>query len=385
MPKILIVDDETIHIDLLLEHLRGDYQLSIAKSGEEALKRIHFGEPPDLILLDVVMPGIDGYEVCRRLKQEPTTRSIPVLFLTIQGGEDDEMLGFDAGAEDYIHKPFSPSIVRARVRNQLALASQRILLEQEVTARTRDLERANKEAVDARREAEQASLAKSRFLSNMSHELRTPLNHICGFSQLLAEDDQLGESVNRDAQCIYESGEVLLEMIENVMHLVQFENDGSKPTLKPVDLSQVVRGALSHSEQLAMTSGIILPKNADVKCDTTLVLGDEVELKIILQQLLTNAVKYSRPGGSVQIRCTSGDSGRKRIEIVDDSKKLAAETWEKVFEPFERLGAAGGSVFGSGLGLTIARLLARRMNGVIGVCSEPERGNCFWLELDKAE
>ncbi|EGV31351.1 response regulator receiver modulated metal dependent phosphohydrolase [Thiorhodococcus drewsii AZ1] len=136
---VLVVDDEPANIDLLVNILKGGYVVKAATRGEKALEIARSGRPPDLILLDITMPGMDGYEVCRLLKDDFTTRHIPVIFVTARIGSDDEIHGFDLGAVDYISKPISPPIVLARVRAQLALYDQNRVLEQRVRERTAQL------------------------------------------------------------------------------------------------------------------------------------------------------------------------------------------------------------------------------------------------------
>jgi putative two-component system response regulator len=173
--RILIVDDEAIYIDVLVELLQPQYKTVVAKSGAQALKRAAAAPPPDLILLDVLMPDMDGHEVCRRLKENPSTADIPVIFLTVKREVDDELLGFELGAVDYITKPMSPPIVKTRVANHLALsranrrlADQNQLLEQMVTERTRELSRTKDVAIYC-----MASLAETRHAETGKHILRT--------------------------------------------------------------------------------------------------------------------------------------------------------------------------------------------------------------------
>jgi len=141
---LLVVDDTPENIDVLRGILGTDYTIKIANNGQLALK-IAAAQSPDLILLDVMMPGMDGYEVCRQLKGNEATRHIPIIFVTARGEEEDEALGFELGAADYIIKPVSPSIVRARVRAHLALFDQRYHLQQLVAERTGELERSNRQ------------------------------------------------------------------------------------------------------------------------------------------------------------------------------------------------------------------------------------------------
>ncbi|MFD2110515.1 HD-GYP domain-containing protein [Thiorhodococcus fuscus] len=136
---VLVVDDEPANIDLLVSILKSGYVVKAATRGDKVLEIARSGRPPDLILLDITMPGMDGYEVCRLLKEDFTTRHIPVIFVTARIGVDDEIHGFDLGAVDYISKPISPPIVLARVRAQLALHDQNRALEQRVRERTAQL------------------------------------------------------------------------------------------------------------------------------------------------------------------------------------------------------------------------------------------------------
>lgn len=137
---ILVVDDMPDNIDVLVEILKNEYNIKVAVHGEAALKIVSSKTPPDLILLDIMMPGIDGYEVCRRLKENVNTRKIPIIFVTSKGDVKDESLGFSIGAVDYLSKPVSPPIVRARVATHMALYDQRRDLEDEVNKRTEEIE-----------------------------------------------------------------------------------------------------------------------------------------------------------------------------------------------------------------------------------------------------
>lgn len=174
-PKILIVDDENFYIDVLVDLLKSDYKTIVAKDGEQALKRVHSNPPPDLILLDILMPGLDGYQICEQLKGDYRTRRIPIIFLTVKSQVDDELRGFGLGAADYIIKPMSPPIVKARVRTHLALSqarraleNQNAILEHRVRARTEELSRTQAAAIMAL-----ACLAETRDRDTGQHIIRT--------------------------------------------------------------------------------------------------------------------------------------------------------------------------------------------------------------------
>jgi len=193
VPRILIVDDEHFYINVLVDLLQDSYQISIAKSGETALKRLANFTLPDLILLDVVMPGIDGYEVCRQLKANKRTADIPIIFLTIKGEVDDEIQGFELGAVDYISKPVSPPIVKSRVNNHLILnqskkllQEQAKILEQRVKQRTQEISHTQDVAIFCL-----ASLAETRD-NETGYHLRRTQHYI----RLLAEHLQSHHNFN---------------------------------------------------------------------------------------------------------------------------------------------------------------------------------------------
>jgi putative two-component system response regulator len=167
-PRVLVVDDEPFYLELLAEILSGDYTISVAKNGEQALRRVQDGGLPHLILLDVMMPGMDGYETCRRLKENPLTNEVPVIFLTAKSEITDELKGFELGAIDYITKPISIPILLARVKTHLALSEQRIALEHLVVERTEQLERTKDAVVYS-----MGALAEARDEETGNHILRT--------------------------------------------------------------------------------------------------------------------------------------------------------------------------------------------------------------------
>lgn len=196
--KVLVVDDETFYIDVLRDLLQDDYKVFVAKDGKQALRRAAAFPRPDLILLDILMPGMDGYEVCRRLKADPLTRDIPVIFLTVKSEVADELQGFELGAADYIAKPMSPPIVRARVRTHLALnhAKQELcdhnrLLETRVCERTLELARTKDVAIYC-----MASLAETRHAETGKHILRTQ-HYVRILAERLSDHPRFGHYLDK--------------------------------------------------------------------------------------------------------------------------------------------------------------------------------------------
>jgi putative two-component system response regulator len=167
-PRILVVDDEPFYIELLVESLADQYVISVAKNGDQALRRVQGDSLPNLILMDVLMPEMDGYQACKKLKENPLTSEIPVIFLTTKSEETDELKGFELGAVDYITKPISIPILQTRVKTHLALAEQKIGLEHLVQERTEQLQRAKDAVVYS-----MGALAEARDEETGNHILRT--------------------------------------------------------------------------------------------------------------------------------------------------------------------------------------------------------------------
>ncbi|HEX5805306.1 MAG TPA: two-component system response regulator [Macromonas sp.] len=207
LETILIVDDDAFNIGVLMESLKSSYRLVAARNGEQALARVTQGSLPDLILLDVMMPHMDGHEVCRRLKANPATRDIPVIFVTAMNEDQDEARGFEAGAVDYITKPLSPQVVRARVRTQLALArahrelaDQNLHLERLVRARTKDLEATQNVTILA-----MATLAETRDNETGNHIRRTQ-HYIKALAEALRQHpDFAAELSDQTIELLYKS------------------------------------------------------------------------------------------------------------------------------------------------------------------------------------
>ncbi|MCC7316973.1 MAG: response regulator, partial [Bacteroidales bacterium] len=196
---ILVVDDTPENIEILVELLDG-FDLKVAINGQEALETAWEGQAPDLILLDIMMPEMDGYEACRQLRADERTREVPVIFLTAKTQKEDIYKAFEAGGQDYVTKPFDARELMERVKTQLELKTQRevlkdmnLLLEEKVRERTEQLDKANKELMVL-------DEAKNSFLMMISHEIRTPLNGIVGatyfLNDSLAEDNDLAEFVD---------------------------------------------------------------------------------------------------------------------------------------------------------------------------------------------
>jgi len=278
--RVLIVDDVPNNIDVLASALCNGYEISVSTSGALALELVE-RQRPDLILLDVMMPGMNGFEVMARLKACARTRAIPVIFVTARTDAESETAALEAGAADFIHKPINPSVVRARVRQQLELAQYRARLEAMVEARTQAL-------AEARDRAEAACRAKSAFLSNMNHELRTPLHQVIGLTELLARK-LADETVRKRLELIRLSSQNLLGLLSGLLDIAQTEAKSLQLELRDFDLRSLLEAVLLPARQAAGRKGLALALVGDIDAPAIL-NGDPRLLQKILEQLLSNAV-----------------------------------------------------------------------------------------------
>lgn len=259
----------------------------------------------------------------------------------------------------------------------------RLYAEAMVAQRTADLESAMVEIQRARHAAEDANRAKDEFLSRMSHELRTPLNAVLGFNQMLQLEDLTEEQ--RDAtDHIMKAGRHLLELIDDVLDLSRIESGTMSLSIEPVLMSDVIDDAVHLVQPMADEAGINLVSDVHETC-RHYVEADRQRLRQVLLNLLTNAVKYNRVKGSVHVSCEPGAEGKLRLCVRDTGPGIRPEMLERLFTPFERLGAEGTDVEGIGIGLSLSKRLAEAMGGSLGATSTVGRGSTFWCELPEAE
>ena len=295
---IMIVDDNPVNLQLLEEMLHQQtYEVRSFPLGRLALAAA-IKHPPDLILLDVNMPEMNGYEVCERLKATEQLSSIPVMFLSALDRTEDKVKAFHAGAADYISKPFQLEEVQARVKTQLGLHSlQKALehhnrkLEDTVVSRTRELARVNERLKIMDR-------SKNDFLSLISHEFRTPLNGILGIGDLLFEDKSLKPETKRLQLMFQSCRRRILTILDDALLLTEIDVSGHRFSASPVRLSTAVASAIGQTFDFSETRHVTLIKPPD---DLVMVAGDVDLLAKALHALLETAVKFSKDGGVIPI------------------------------------------------------------------------------------
>jgi PAS domain S-box-containing protein len=245
---------------------------------------------------------------------------------------------------------------------------------------TDDVQRAD-ELRNSRETAEAASAAKSEFLSSMSHELRTPLNAILGFAQLLERDRKqpLSERQIERLRHVLRGGEHLLRLIDDVLDLSRIEAGRVMVSPEPVNVREVVEEVITTLEPMASRAGITIRR--DQLPEVPRVVADRTRLAQILMNFGSNAIKYGKQRGQVQVTLAEPDPATVRITVIDDGIGIPADKRDKVFEPFQRAGQETGPIEGTGIGLTITKRLAEMMKGRVGFTSEVDRGSAFWVEM----
>lgn len=375
-PVILVVDDTPQNLSLMCELLEQDYTLKLATSGARALKIATASTPPDLILLDIMMPEMDGYEVCRQLKADPATADIPVIFVTALAEIENEEQGFALGAVDYITKPVSPSIVHARVRTHIHIKDTRDHLEQ----RNRDDRERFEQAIGQQM---QLSAFKSSYLSMATHEFRTPLTSILSAQDLLLNSadklpaEERTEMLNEIGQAVQR----MMDMIDDVLEMGRAEDNLSKLTPKPLDLAALLRhiaGEVSTATALRGTHPVSRI-HLDVAPDASMIVADERLLRHIFGNLLFNAVKYTLDGSDVRVTVTRTDDGI-RAEVSDSGIGVPAADIVKLFSTFFRASNVG-KIPGTGLGLAIVKRAVDTHGGQVEVISEQDQGSRFVVIL----
>jgi signal transduction histidine kinase len=400
MDTVLVIDDQPDNVKLLLDFLsKKGFKMLVAHDGKEGIRMAELTQP-DLILLDVTMPEMDGFEVCQALKNHEKTQGIPVIFMTARTEIVDKLKGFEVGAADYITKPFQFEEVLARVTSHLKLRKLQTQLlqknqqlQEEITHRKQvemSLETEKKALVERTTELKvvNAQLAravklKDEFLANVSHELRTPLHTILTIAEGLQEEayGPLNQQQCRYLRTQEESGRHLLSLINDILDLSKIEVDKLSLELDIVSVNEVCQASLRLIKEQALKKRIKISAHLDPTVE--MIQADQRRMKQILVNLLGNAVKFTPEGGSITLE-VNGDAkqGVAQFSVQDTGIGIAKEELENIFKAFVQLDSGlNRAQDGTGLGLSLVYHLTELHNGHISVESEIGKGSRFTVSL----
>ncbi|PLX11523.1 MAG: hypothetical protein C0598_07955 [Marinilabiliales bacterium] len=332
---ILIVDDTPENIDILVDLLE-DFNNKVAINGRDALETAWEEDAPDLILLDIMMPEMDGYEVCEKLRANDKTKEVPVIFLTAKTQQEDIVRGFEVGGQDYITKPFDSRELMERVKTQLELKHQREvlknmnnILEEKVKERTAQVVEANNNLEIANNKLLVLDKAKNNFLNLISHEIRTPLNGIVGstfFLEDMIEDPELKEFVGM----LKESVDRLDRFSQTALEITQIQTRGSEMKKSELRLNAIINELIETLLDKSEAKGVkVLTKLVE----RDKVIGVENALKKSFKEIICNAIKFSDDNETVEIVSTI-EENRLIFSITDKGQFIPPEKIEDITTPF---------------------------------------------------
>ena len=358
--SILIVDDIPANLQLLAEILKDSgHDIHAALSGRLALQAIQ-STRPSLILLDINMPDISGFEVCRRLKADPATADIPVIFVSALNDTKDKVQAFALGCVDYIPKPFQAAEVLARVNTHLALRRQQLELERQY-ARLRSLEE-----------------LRDNLVHMIVHDMRNPLWSINGYLELIREARNKPGPVLEFTGEALAAANILIEMISSILDVSKMEAGQIPLALGECDLGQLVREAIQKAGPAQQSRRLTL----DGPEESATVIADCGLIGRVIGNLLSNALAYTAENaGEIRFRIEPS-GGYIRVSIEDNGQGVPPELHERIFEKFFQVRSTlSGDRHSIGLGLTFCKLAVEAHGGHIGVTSDGEHGSTFWFDL----
>ncbi len=358
-PSILAVDDTPANLNLLSGILKErGYRVRPVPSGELAL-RAAIADPPDLVLLDISMPEMDGFEVCTRMKAEPRLKDVPVIFLTAHTDVSEKVRAFAVGGIDYVTKPFQSEEIHARVATHLELCRQK----RELAGNYQRLHELEK--------------MRDTLVHMLVHDLRSPLGAISGLLQLLMLEPALPAQAREDlVQCLA-STDKMTSMVTTMLDVSKFEASAMKLDRVPCDLLQITREVVSDMRGLAADRRVVVESVTSAEP----LVADRTLLSRVVQNLLGNALRFTPPGGLVSIVLQADRDGI-RFSMTDEGPGISGEFRQQIFEKFAAVTSSG---YSTGLGLAFCRMAIDAHGGTIGVDDGPGgTGSTFWFTLPGA-
>lgn len=359
---ILIVDDNEINIEILQEYLEDDYKVITATNGNEGIEIVRDGGV-DLMLLDVMMPDINGYEVCEILKKEPAGKKVPIILVTAKAEVEDKVRGLEIGADDYIVKPFNFDELLARIKSHLRIYK----LQEEV---------ANAKV------ANELSKMKLDFLSIVSHELRTPLHSILGFTELLKSKKINNiEKSYKYLDEIHNGAIKLKELIENLLLYTQINTNMYQAEIKNINIYERLDSIKEFFSEKLQKKDIELKISVDK--DTHLLISPEI-FDQILFKIIDNAIKFSKIKNEILIESEIKEDFV-IIKVSDYGIGISDELKKEIFKPFYQANSSykTRSTEGLGLGLALVDKLIQYINGSITVEENTPNGSTFVISIPR--
>ncbi|MGJ8650404.1 MAG: hybrid sensor histidine kinase/response regulator [Opitutaceae bacterium] len=362
--RILVVDDDEIIRKLLRRVLeRSGFTVDEAASGEAAIDCIH-AHAPDLILLDVVMDGIDGFITCRKAKSMKGMDEVPIVFVTGRSDTGSIVEGLDAGGSDYITKPINRHEALARIRNHLKM---------------RELMRFQREFIAG---LKQANLAKNRIIGVASHDLRNPIASIRGLSEFLAEIGPLNPEQKEIASTIQSTSDSMLHLVDELLDLSVIESGEERSEMQPCPIYELISSSLNIYQFTANKKEIKLALEDEGGIPELLML-DKMQFRRLIDNLLSNAVKYSPLGSSIRVILVNSNM-KLLIKVEDEGPGIPENEMHKLFTDFGKTSVQPtGNETSTGLGLSICKKIAESHKGRVFAENRQDRiGARFTVELD---
>lgn len=358
---ILVVDDQPNNLKVISSVLGDSYSLSFANNGPNALKILE-NLQPDLILLDVMMPGMDGYEVCQRIKSTEKTKELPVIFLTAKNDIEDILKAFRAGAVDYITKPFNIMELKVRVGNHISLKHTR-----------EQLKNANDKLLQVIHE-------KDKFFTIIAHDLRNPFIGISSLSQIMVE--QLGslqlDEMEEYAREIHHAFINAFNLLKNLLSWAKSQTGRMDFVPQQLDVQELITETIAFIQEAAILKNIEIESQI---AEGLSVFADKEMVATVMRNLVSNAVKFTHTGGKVRISCERSDQ-HIQISVVDNGIGMTSKMVEEIFRIDVSNGRKGtNGEPSSGIGLLLCKEFTERNGGTIKVESQPDEGSTFNITL----
>ncbi|MCF6242563.1 MAG: hybrid sensor histidine kinase/response regulator [Bacteroidales bacterium] len=364
-PKILIIDDIAENIKVAANVLKKQsFNISYAQSGKAGIARaekVRF----DLILLDIMMPEMDGFEVCRRLKQNEKTKEIPVIFLTAKADEESLRKGFDSGGVDFITKPFKATELIARVNTHIQLK----FVQEQLSKTNEEIRLANEN--------------KDKLLSIIAHDLRNPFSVLITFSKLIMDsyEEFSKEDILTYMKSFYDTSKQGFNLLDNLLKWSKSQTGKMEIIREKLDMNDLTEETITLLNSQALNKNIKLynkvPKNLYAFADINMILT-------VLRNLISNAIKFTDKGGKVEI---FGEIKKKQvfIKVKDTGVGIAADDIPKIFRIDIKHSTSGTEgERGTGLGIILCKEFIEKNNGILSVESQPGKGSTFFFSLPEA-